>query len=134
MTATLVCDALKQAICRSGPPRGLVCHSDRGVQYASRAYRALLKKYGFIQSMSRKGNCWDNAPMESSYSKPSFAIKKIIEPAIRPELPSYYVESFYNRARLQVNLAIFLHTTTNLCVFQRNCVSTLVVRGIHFLS
>jgi len=55
MTSSLVCDALKQAIGRVRPPRGVICHSDRGVQYASKKYRALLKKHGFIQSMSRKG-------------------------------------------------------------------------------
>jgi putative transposase len=65
MTASLVCDALKQAIGRAIPPKEVICHSDRGVQYASRKYRSLLKKYGFIQSMSRKENCWDNACMES---------------------------------------------------------------------
>lgn len=69
MTASLVCDALKQAIGRARPPRGVICHSDRGVQYASKKYRSLLKRYGFIQSMSRKGNCWDNAYMESFYNR-----------------------------------------------------------------
>ena len=67
MTSSLVCDALKQAIWRIRPKRGVICHSDRGVQYASKKYRSLLKKHGFIQSMSRKGNCWDNACMESFF-------------------------------------------------------------------
>ena len=64
MTANLVCDALKQAVLRQRPPSGVICHSDRGVQYACRGYRRLLKNLGFVQSMSRKGNCLDNACAE----------------------------------------------------------------------
>jgi putative transposase len=67
MKATLICDALRMAIwlCRS--PLGLIVHSDRGSQYASKVYRNLLKAYGFIGSMSRLGNCWDNAVAESFF-------------------------------------------------------------------
>ena len=50
------------------PPPGLIHHSDRGSQYASHAYQALLKKHGMIGSMSRKGNCWDNASVERFFS------------------------------------------------------------------
>ncbi len=57
--------ALNKAIMRRRPGRGLLVHSDRGVQYSSRGFRSVLKKYGFVQSMSRKGNCWDNAVAES---------------------------------------------------------------------
>ena len=67
MTANLVCDALKQAVLRQRPQKGIICHSDRGVQYACKEYRRLLKNHGFVQSMSRKGNCWDNAPQESFF-------------------------------------------------------------------
>jgi len=59
MKATLVCDALRMAAWLRQPPPGLIVHSDRGSQYASKAYRNLLKAYGFIGSMSRLGNCWD---------------------------------------------------------------------------
>jgi putative transposase len=65
MKAQLVCDALKMAIWQRRPEAGLIHHSDRGSQYASRAFRQLLKKHGFKGSMSRKGNCWDNAVAES---------------------------------------------------------------------
>ena len=58
MKATLVCDALKMAIWQRKPKRGLIVHSDRGSQYASQEYRKLLKMYGHVGSMSRKGNCW----------------------------------------------------------------------------
>ena len=67
MTAALVCDALRMAIWLRRPPPGLIVHSDRGSQYASKAYRNLLKAYGFTGSMSRLGNCWDNAVAESFF-------------------------------------------------------------------
>ena len=67
MTAQLVCDALKMAIWQRRPDVGLIVHSDRGSQYASKAYRQLLKAQGFIGSMSRKGNCWDNSVAESFF-------------------------------------------------------------------
>ena len=67
MKATLVCDALKMAIWQRKPKRGLIVHSDRGSQYASHEYRKLLKMYGYVGSMSRKGHCWDNAVVESFF-------------------------------------------------------------------
>lgn len=67
MKATLVCDALKMAIWQRKPKRGLIVHSDRGSQYASYEYRKLLKMYGYVGSMSRKGDCWDNAVAESFF-------------------------------------------------------------------
>lgn len=67
MKAQLVCDALTMAIWRRRPQAGLIHHSDRGSQYASKAFRLLLKVYGFKGSMSRKGNCWDNAVVESFF-------------------------------------------------------------------
>lgn len=68
MSTDLAIAALKMAIHRRRPSKGLMHHSDRGVQYASRAYRKVLKKHHIVCSMSRKGNCWDNAPMESFFS------------------------------------------------------------------
>jgi transposase InsO family protein len=64
MPAELVCAALNMAIVSRQPPPGLLVHSDRGSQYASEAHTKLLTKHGLIGSMSRKGNCWDNAVME----------------------------------------------------------------------
>jgi len=66
-TAELACMALRRAIERRKPARGLIHHSDRGCQYTSHAYRKLLDKYKIRGSMSRKGNPYDNAPMESFY-------------------------------------------------------------------
>ena len=67
MTASLVCDALNMAIWQRKPKRGLIHHSDRGSQYASNAFRKLLKLNGFKGSMSRKGDCWDNSVAESFF-------------------------------------------------------------------
>ena len=67
MKAQLVCDALRMAIWQRRPGAGLIVHSDRGSQYASKDYRRLLKAHGFVGSMSRKGDCWDNAVAESFF-------------------------------------------------------------------
>jgi transposase InsO family protein len=68
MTADIVADALTMAWFRKRPESGLLHHSDRGSQYASQVFQDKLKKYGMRCSMSRKGNCWDNAPMESCFN------------------------------------------------------------------
>ena len=57
--AELVCDALRVTIQQRQPAPGLIVHSDRGSQYASKLYQYLLDEHGFVCSMSRKGNCWD---------------------------------------------------------------------------
>ena len=67
MKAQLVCDALTMAIWQRRPKAGLIHHSDRGSQYASKAFRRLLNAHGFKGSMSRKGDCWDNAVVESFF-------------------------------------------------------------------
>jgi transposase InsO family protein len=100
--AELACDALLMAIRRRQPPPGLIQHSDRGVQYASRPYRAILARHGIVQSMSRKGNCLDNAPMESFFGtlknelvhRATFPTREAARRAIFE-----YVEVFYNRRR-----------------------------------
>ena len=104
LTSTLVCDALQMALGSRRPPKGqLIHHSDRGVQYASYAFRKLLKAHGIEGSMSRKGNCWDNAVVESffgtlkservhwrSYQSREEARADIVE----------YIAMFYNSRRL----------------------------------
>ena len=98
----LACDALVMAIQRRQPPPGLIQHSDRGVQYASKPYRAILARHWITQSMSRKGNCLDNAPMESFFGtlknelvhRTSFPTREAARRAIFE-----YVEAFYNRRR-----------------------------------
>ena len=68
MKKSLVLRALMMAINLRQPPPALIHHSDRGSQYASLAYQVLLKQHGMLCSMSRKGNCWDNAPIERFFS------------------------------------------------------------------
>ncbi|CDT76165.1 IS3 element protein InsF [Vibrio coralliirubri] len=67
MTATLVCDALSMALFRRGLPKDVIIHSDRGSQYCSKDYRELIAAHKLKQSMSRKGNCWNNACVESFF-------------------------------------------------------------------
>ena len=67
LKTSLVNDALIMAINNRKHPKGVIWHTDRESQYASDSHKQLLKKYGFIQSMSRKGNCWDNAVSESFF-------------------------------------------------------------------
>ena len=69
MKAELACDALKMALWQRRPGSGVIVHSDRGVQYASKAYKTLLTMHGCIGSMSRKGDCWDNAVPESFFGR-----------------------------------------------------------------
>lgn len=69
MTAELVISALKKAILKRLVKRGAIIHSDRGSQYAAQAFRLLLQTNGFRQSMSGRGNCYDNAQAESFFSR-----------------------------------------------------------------
>lgn len=103
MTQQLVAKALKQAISREKPLPGLIHHSDRGCQYASRDYQKLLKKYGIIASMSRKGNCYDNACMESFFGSLKMELVHFNSFRTRSEARQSvfeYIEIFYNRKRL----------------------------------
>jgi len=103
MKVSLVNDALDMAIKRRKPAKGLIWHTDRGSQYASYEHKNLLQKHGIIQSMSKKGDCWDNAVSESffhtlktelihheNFQTKAEANEKIFE----------YIEIFYNRQRL----------------------------------
>jgi putative transposase len=103
LRADLCIDALVMALQRCQPAQGLIHHSDRGVQYASEPYRAVLQRHGIIQSMSRRGNCLDNAPMESFFAslkkervhQASFPTREEAKAAVFD-----YIEVFYNRQRL----------------------------------
>jgi len=107
MTKSLVIQSLFRAVAAKRPQKGLIQHSDRGSQYCSYEYRALLDQFGLTASMSRKGNCYDNAPMESfwgtlknelvhhrRYATRDEAIREIRE----------FIEIFYNRQRRQKRL------------------------------
>ncbi len=107
ITGQLTRDALSQAIRRRCPGSGLLHHSDRGRQYASGKYRKLLSVHGMISSMSRKGNCYDNAVMESFFGTLKTELIYFERFATRREAKAKifeYVEMFYNRRRRHSSL------------------------------
>jgi putative transposase len=108
LSTELVLRALWMAVLSRRPPKGLAFHSDRGCQYASRAFRGALNHCEMIQSMSRKGDCWDNAPSEAFFKTlktelmdggKAFSSRQEAKAAIFE-----YVEVFYNRKRLHSSL------------------------------
>jgi putative transposase len=103
LTAELVSSALRMAMARRRPPAGLLHHSDRGCQYASSAFRQLLAAHGLVCSMSRKGNAYDNAPMESFFGTLKRELVHRTRYATRAQARTEvfeYIEVFYNRRRL----------------------------------
>jgi transposase InsO family protein len=102
LRADLPLAALRMAISAQRPGAGLIHHSDRGVQYASAGYRKLLQSAGFKASMSRKADCYDNAPMESFFHTLKTELVYHTHYATRAEATRdifAYVEGFYNRTR-----------------------------------
>ena len=102
MKVSLVNDALLMAIKQRKPQAGLIWHTDRGSQYASYAHKDLLEQYGIVQSMSRKGNCWDNAVAESFFHtlKTELVYHEIYETKAQANQSIFeYIEVFYNRQR-----------------------------------
>jgi transposase InsO family protein len=108
LSTDLVLRAFWMAVLARRPPKGLVFHSDRGSQYAAHAFRAALRHTEMVQSMSRKGDCWDNAPSEAFFKTlktelmeggKAFSSRQAAKAAIFE-----YVEVFYNRRRLHSSL------------------------------
>src|SRR4051812_3987477 len=102
MTAQLVTDALVMAIWRRGRPRELLHHSDRGSQYTSEAFQRLMAEHGVTCSLSRSGNVWDNAAMESFFS--SLKVERVARKVYRTRDQARadvfdYIERFYNPRR-----------------------------------
>ena len=98
----LVLDALQMAVGRRQPEAGLLCHSDRGSQYASDDYQTALSSAGLVCSMSRRGNCWDNAPTESFFASLKRELVHRVRFATRAEAQQAlfeWIEVFYNRKR-----------------------------------
>ena len=107
MPAALVCAALQMAITQRNPAPGLIVHSDRGTQYASSEHQALLDKHGFVGSMSRKGNCWDNAVMERFFLNLKMERvwqKDYVNHAEATNDIADYIVGFYNEQRLHSKL------------------------------
>ena len=107
MTTTLVSQALFRAVAAKRPAKGLIHHSDRGSQYCSHAYRKQLQQFGMQASMSRKGDCWDNAPMESFWGSLKNELVHHRRFTTREQATreiTEYIEIFYNRIRKQARL------------------------------
>lgn len=107
MRTELVTSALQLAIAQRAPAPGLIMHSDRGSQYASAAHCDLLHRYGMRQSMSRKGDCWDNAVMERfflSLKMERVWLKKYANQAEAIKDVTDYIMRFYNSERLHSTL------------------------------
>ena len=107
MKAELVNEALKSAYGLRKPKAGLIMHTDRGSQYASDKHRKLIKDYLMVQSMSRRGNCWDNAPMESFFKtlKVERLHRQRFESRSQAKLDIVdWIEGFYNRNRLHSSI------------------------------
>ena len=107
LTRNLVGQSLFRAVAAKRPDKGLIHHSDRGSQYCSREYRNLLERFGLKASMSGRGNCYDNAPMESFWGM--LKQELVHHRRYRTRLEAMqditeYIEIFYNRQRLQAKL------------------------------
>ena len=107
MTATLVCDALIMALWRRRMPKGVIVHSDRGSQYCSAAYQKLFKQHQLVCSMSKKGDCYDNAAMESwnhSFKVEAVHGERFLTRSEAKYQVFEYIEVYYNRKRLHSKL------------------------------
>lgn len=107
ITKSLVSESLFRAVASRRPSKGLIHHSDRGSQYCALQYRELLNQFGMKASMSRKGNCYDNAPMESFWGTLKQELVHHRKYRSRQEAMqeiNEYIEIFYNRQRRQAKL------------------------------
>jgi transposase InsO family protein len=107
MTSDLVIEALQMGIVQRNPPKGLMHHSDRGSQYASGAFQQMLAAHGMVCSMSRRGEVYDNAVMESFYATLKQELVHEARYATRDEARKAifeWIEVFYNRQRLHSSL------------------------------
>jgi putative transposase len=110
LKADLTCRALEMAVLRRGKPEDLVYHSDRGIQYASSEFRTALERFGITPSMSRKGNCYDNAAAESFMDTLKVELVhryKFATRAVARMLLIDFMEEFYNEYRIHSTLGFF---------------------------
>ena len=104
---TLTTRAMRQAILRRDPPKGLICHTDRGSQYAGHDFKTILTQKEFVGSMSRKGDCWDNAVAESFFHTLKVELVHRNKFRTRDEAKGKifeYVEMYYNCKRAHSTL------------------------------
>ena len=107
MTRQLVMQALFRAVALYRPQPGLIQHTDRGAQYCSQEHRALVAQFGIQASMSRRGNCYDNAPIESFWGTLKNELIHHRRYATREQARceiAEYIDLFYNRQRRQARL------------------------------
>jgi putative transposase len=107
MSEKLVMQALMRAVAAKRPAAGLIHHSDRGRQYCAHDYRRLLDQFGMKASMSRKGNCYDNAPIEIFWSTLKNELvhhRRFVARWQAKDEVTQYIEIFYNRQRTQAGL------------------------------
>jgi len=107
LDAPLVIAALRMALAQRRPVKPLIIHSDQGAQFASAAYRQILAQHGLLASMARKGNCYDNAFIESFWSSLKYELVYHRRFATLAEARTAifdYIETFYNRTRLHSSL------------------------------
>ena len=107
MTTELILEAFNMAVSRRQVKPGMLLHSDRGVQYRSGEYQQALEEHSIRASMSRKGNCWDNAVMESFFSR--LKVEFVYAKQFKTSEAAYrglfeYIEVFYNRVRRHSSL------------------------------
>ena len=103
MKKELVCDALMMALCKRQFPKEVIVHSDRGSQYCSKRYRKIIKQNQLIGSMSRKGNCWDNAMAESFFHSLKTELIHVNSYKTRVKAKQsifQYIEGYYNQKRM----------------------------------
>jgi putative transposase len=123
LDARLVIAALRMALLQRRPRGALIVHSDRGMQFASAAYRQVLAQHGLLASMSRKGNCYDNAFIESFWSSLKYEVvyhQRFSTVAEARAAIFNYIETFYNRTRLHSSLAYLSPITFESQIDQQN--------------
>ncbi len=123
LDARLVIAALRMALLQRRPRAAVIVHSDRGAQFASAAYRQVLAQHGLAASMSRKGNCYDNAFIESFWSSLKYEVlyhQRFATFAEARNAIFNYIETFYNRIRLHSSLAYLSPITFESKINQRN--------------
>lgn len=118
LTAALPLAALERALATRRPGPGLLHHSDRGIQYACTAYQAVLQRHGLVASMSRRGDCWDNAVVESfvaSLKVERLHARRYTTPEEAEADIADYIERFYNRQRRHSTLGYLSPARYELC-------------------